>query len=608
VLAHALQPDAENVVFIGGVSDSLIGDEARRQITPLLNGARLILYQDWSYGELLDSLRRLSPRTFVILSEFTKDRKGRTFIPADLTATLSRVASVTMYGIARNWIGDGIVGGGVMDFSEDGMRVGKIVLRVLARKANEPMPASEIAEPSLVADWRQLRRWGLSDDRLPPNTEVLFRPASLWDRYRNAILAALGVFTVESILIAVLLVERKRRLRAQHAVEERLAYEQMIGALTADMIRRSPVEMAAAVSDALMRIGRFLDASAVVLRVARDGAGLEACYAWTKLEDSVRKYADRATVPSLGGGDRLDVALVVEQVTYGALELHREGTVPWPADTAARLGPVGDLIAGALHRAGAVRVLDQTRRQVEHLARITTLTGLAAAVSHQLRQPLTAIRTNADAGALLLARTPPEVGEARLALQEIARDDERASEIIEHFRALFRKDDSVSTTVDLNTICQQIAKLVAREVSDRQARLVLRLDPRAPVTRGDPVQLQQALINLTLNALDAVSESAGDREATISTAADNGDAEVRVSDTGPGLTPDVHHRLFDPFFSTKPQGVGIGLTIARSIVERHHGLLRAENHPAGGALFTITLPGSEARAGAASGDGVENRN
>jgi C4-dicarboxylate-specific signal transduction histidine kinase len=230
------------------------------------------------------------------------------------------------------------------------------------------------------------------------------------------------------------------------------------------------------------------------------------------------------------------------------------------------------------------------------LARVTTLTGLAAAVSHQLRQPLTAIRTNADAGALLLARTPPDVDEARQALQEIARDDARASEIIEHFRAHFRKHDPISTTVDLNAVCQQIAKLMAREVSDRQARLVLRLDPDVPPIRGDPVQLQQALINLTLNALDALSDWAPVREATISTVTHNGGVELRVSDTGPGLSPDVHQRLFEPFFSTKPHGVGMGLTIVRSIVERHHGFVRAENRSAGGALFTVTLPGGEVRA------------
>jgi len=590
-LAHALQPDAENVVVVGGVSDSLVGAEARRQISPLLNGMRLTLYQDWSYGELLDSLRRLSPRTFVVLSEFTKDRAGRTFVPADLTASLSRVAAVPMYGIARNWIGDGIVGGSVMDFSEDGMRVGRIVLRVLARTPNEPMPASEVAATALVVDWRQLKRWDLSEGRLPPNTEVLFRPTSLWERYRDAIVAALGLFTVESLLIAFLLIERRRRVRAQHAVEEQLAHERMMRALTADFVRRSPAEVGGALADALTRVCRFTGASMVVLLVRpEDSTSVGTCLAWTQADDSVESYARRSDVPSLDDVGRLEIPLVA-QAAHGTLELHAAPGRSWPADTALRLGAVSDLIAGALDRAATGRALDETRRQLEHLARVATVSGLAAAVSHQLRQPLTSIRANAEAGALLLADSPPDVNEARQALQEIARDNARAAEVIDHFLALYRKKEPMSTAVDLNALCRQIAKLLEHEVSRQQARLVLRLDPQLPAVRGDPVQLQQALINLTLNALDALSAEDADREATIRTAANNGEVEVSVSDTGTGFTPDAQKRLFEPFFSTKTHGIGMGLTIVRSIVERHHGVLRAENLSAGGALFTVTLPG-----------------
>ena len=227
------------------------------------------------------------------------------------------------------------------------------------------------------------------------------------------------------------------------------------------------------------------------------------------------------------------------------------------------------------------------------MARVATVNGLAAAVSHELRQPLAAIRMNAEAGGLLLTQTPPDVEEARLALQAIVRDDVRAAEVVDHYRALLRKQEPISTTVDLNAVCRTTAQLVEHEVTGRRARLVLRLDPDAPPVRGDPVQLQQLLINLTLNALDAVSASTSEREAAISTVRSNGDVEVHVSDTGPGLAPAVQHRLFEPFFSTKPHGLGMGLTIVRSIVERHNGRLHAENRPIGGALFTVTLPSGE---------------
>lgn len=595
-LGRALQPNTERVVVVGGSSptDSLLIAEARRQLTPLLSGVQLEVYQDWTYEGLIDSLRHVAPRTFVLLSDFTRDQRGvRRFIPGDLVASLAHVASVPVYGIAQNWVGDGIVGGGVMDFGDDGARTGRLLVQVLARHAGDPLPASEVAANRLVVDLRQLQRWGLSEDRLPANTEVLFRPLSAWQRYRGGIIAAIVLFMVLLLLIALLLLERSRRLRAQRAVEQQVEYERMMRALTADMATRSALEVSAALEEALPRMARFAGAHAASVVVHNDDASVDAtCLVWRDADDTMRWSASRSDVAYAGVGERLDIPLIVEHVTYGVLELFRAAGAPWPSDMATRLGAVGDLMAGALARARTARVLAQTRGQVEHMGRVATLNGLAAAVSHELRQPLSAIRLNAEAGELLLSRTPPDVDEARLALQDIARDDARAADVIEHYRGLLLQQAPISTTVDLNTVCRNTAKLVEPEVTGRRARLNLELDPDVPPVRGDPVQLQQALLNLTLNALEALTASAPNREIAIRTARNNGDVEVHVTDTGPGLSPDAQHRLFEPFFSTKPHGLGMGVTIVRSIVERHHGSLRAENRSEGGALFTVTLPGA----------------
>ena len=186
-------------------------------------------------------------------------------------------------------------------------------------------------------------------------------------------------------------------------------------------------------------------------------------------------------------------------MTYGVLELHRARETAWPVALAARLGAVGDFLARVLARARAGRALEETRAQVEHMARVATVSGLAAAVSHELGQPLTAIRMNAEAGAILLARTPPEVDEARLVFKDIVSDDLRASQVIENFRALLRKQEPVRATVDLNGVCRDTARLMQHEATGRRAKLVLTLDPDVLLVRGDPVQLQQVVINLTLN-------------------------------------------------------------------------------------------------------------
>jgi C4-dicarboxylate-specific signal transduction histidine kinase len=193
----------------------------------------------------------------------------------------------------------------------------------------------------------------------------------------------------------------------------------------------------------------------------------------------------------------------------------------------------------------------------------------------------------------LLARTPPEVDEARLVLRDIARDEARAAGVIEHFRALLRQQAPVKTPVDITTLCRDTVKLLEPECIARHARLEVELDPTVPLVLGDPVQLQQALLNLAINALESIEmlpAQASLRELSIRTVANNGAVEIHVSDTGPGLSPDVQRQLFEPFFSTKPHGLGMGMTIVRTIVERHHGTIRAENRAEAGALFIVTLP------------------
>ena len=221
-LARALQPDAKRVVVVSGAAklDSLLLSVALREITPLLNGMELKVLQDWSYESLIDSLRRIPPRTFVIFSSFSRDQGGRKFNAGDLIASLTRVASAPGYGIVRGWVGNGVVGGAVMQFGEDGARTGGLLVQALRRAPGEPMPPPEVAPTPLVVDWRELQRWGLSEIRLPPGTEVLFRTPSPWERNRTTVLATLGVLLLQSALILWLLLERRGRRRSQAALRE----------------------------------------------------------------------------------------------------------------------------------------------------------------------------------------------------------------------------------------------------------------------------------------------------------------------------------------------------------------------------------------------------
>jgi len=217
-MARVLQPDAERVVLVGGSSpnDAVMLASAVRDVTPLVGRMQLVVWQDWTHASLLQDLRGLPPHTITILSSFNRDKLGQQFSSGDLIASVTRVASGPIYGIARNWVGDGVVGGVTMDFGDDGRRTGRLLLQVLYRTSPKaPLPPSEIARPAQVVDARALERWGLSESKLPPGTEVLFRTPTVWDRYKAYILITLALLLLQSGLIAGLLIHRARRHRAE---------------------------------------------------------------------------------------------------------------------------------------------------------------------------------------------------------------------------------------------------------------------------------------------------------------------------------------------------------------------------------------------------------
>jgi len=589
-MARRLQPGAERVVLVGGSSsmDSAVLGTAIRQITPRLGRMKLVVLQDWSYKGLLDSLRVLPPRSFVILSSFRRDHRGAEFNSGDLIASVTDIAAAPVYGVARNWLGDGIVGGALLDFAEDGQHTARLLLQVLRRGANQPLPPRTVSATPEGVDWRQLQRWGLSEKRLLPNTQVLFREPSTWERYQLTILIVLGVMTAEGVLIGLLLAERRRRIRAQRSAEEQAEFETMVAELARSTSRGVTEDLPTTLESALSRIALYARARAAVLTLDRyDGAtkSVPERFVWSAQDDATA--ADQSD--PLDDCVKLELRLVSGETCLGALELYR--TSAWPAPLVARLAAAAELVAAAVARANEARKLEETREQVAHMARVVTVGELAASVSHELRQPLTAIRAHAEAGALLLGQAPPDVDEARLAFQDIVADDVRAHEVIEHIRILLSKHRPMAMEeVDLNVVCRQAVQLVERNALNGGVAVRLELEPDLALVMGDEVQLQQVVLNLALNGIEAAATATGDREVVIGTVAWATDVELYARDTGPGLTPHVQRHVFESFFSTKSHGLGLGLAIVRTIVERHEGTVRAHNDVDGGAVFSVMLP------------------
>jgi C4-dicarboxylate-specific signal transduction histidine kinase len=229
------------------------------------------------------------------------------------------------------------------------------------------------------------------------------------------------------------------------------------------------------------------------------------------------------------------------------------------------------------------------------MTRVMTMGELTASIAHEVNQPLGAIVTSAAAGARWLATKPPQMDKARQALERIANDGKRAAEVIRRIRALMKRQAPRKDWLDINETILEVITLVQYQLRRSEVLVETRLGRDLPLVRGDRVQLQQVLLNLILNAIEAMSGiKERSRELTIASASDGPDTvSVEVRDYGTGLDPEDAPHLFEPFYTTKAEGFGIGLSISRSIVEAHGGRLSAGANTPHGTVFLFSLPVNE---------------
>jgi signal transduction histidine kinase len=368
-----------------------------------------------------------------------------------LTALYAR-ANAPIFTHDDAFFGGEVVGGPMLSARALSVEAGAVAVRLLGGEKPDSIRVKPIGFATPKYDWRELRRWGISESRLPPGSVIYFREPTAWNRYRWQILAALALILLQGGMISGLLLEHRRRLHFQ-------------------------------------------------IEAARRSA------------------------------------------------------------------------------------------ELAHFNRYSTAGELTASIAHELNQPLGAIMTNAETLQLILKSPAPDFNEIGEIVEDIRRDDQRASEVILRLRDMLRKAPSKVTDVDLNEIVRSTILILSPFATARKFDLKSVILPEPLPIKGDQVQLQQVLVNLIVNAADAMSDvPRAERTATISTARDGNFAEVSVSDAGPGIGHDKLKQVFEPFFSTKPQGMGMGLSIVRTILETHDGLIWAENKMGGGAVFRFRLP------------------
>jgi len=236
--------------------------------------------------------------------------------------------------------------------------------------------------------------------------------------------------------------------------------------------------------------------------------------------------------------------------------------------------------------------LQRNREELAHVTRISTVGELTTSVAHELNQPLGAILSNAEAAEMFLTADPPALDEVRDILADIRKDDQRASEVIRRMRGLLRKHELALQSIEINETVEEVLRLLSTDASTRKVAMKFERTAKLPRVWCDPVHFQQVVLNLVLNGMEAMAELPEEKRRIVvrTGPGDNGTVKIAVADSGPGIPVDSLPKLFEHFFTTKKDGMGMGLSIARTIVEAHHGQIWAENNSGSGATFYFTVP------------------
>ena len=233
----------------------------------------------------------------------------------------------------------------------------------------------------------------------------------------------------------------------------------------------------------------------------------------------------------------------------------------------------------------------KTQAELTRLSQVLSMGELTASIAHEINQPLTAVVTHGHACIEWLSASPPNLEKTRQTVARIIADGTRAGAVLSRIRALFKKESPAKDWLDINELIHEMTAFLRDEAIRRRILIRTDLVPGLPKVKADRVQLQQVVLNLMMNGMDATAETTGrPRELLISARAKESELVVRVEDSGVGLDAEAGEKIFDAFFTTKPHGIGMGLSISRSIIEAHEGRLWASPRPSGGAIFQFILP------------------
>jgi signal transduction histidine kinase/ABC-type uncharacterized transport system substrate-binding protein len=585
-LARRLQPRLENVFVVDDTSErSAARREAlHKSLAGLGAGLRVNYLEGLTLDDLLEHAGRLPPSSMILYDALFKDGAGRTLDATDVAQQLADSANAPVYGMYAAYVGRGIVGGYLSPFERIGNELGRQVLHVLRGDASNPAATKLTA--SYVVDARAMSRWRLEQARLPVATDQRFGSPSIWKLYQGWIITLLVLVALQFALIVALLIQsisrRKDRLALTEAMHrfrlariagqvgfwqwdpgsDRIAVEpELREFLGHDAAAGGPIDWRAHV------YGKDLP---TVLKAARNHlrgrtAYFEVQHRVLDRGNELRWFLSRGQV--LRDRDNRPIRMVGTAID------------------------ITDRKRSEDERARVQAELQEQRVELAHLGRAAAAGALSGALAHELKQPLSAILSNAQAGQKYLAKRDLDRAEVAAILLDIESDGRRAGDVIYHLRNLLHRGDEHYEAVHLDAVVDDVLHLVHSDLVVRNVRVVLGPMAALPALLADRVQLQQVVLNLLNNAADAMSNvEPRDRKIVIGATLEDDRVHVTVADSGTGFGSDNPDRIFKPFVTTKRHGLGLGLSISRSIVETHGGRIWAENNANGGATLHLELP------------------
>ena len=574
--ALVMLPDTRRVVLLGGASqrDKRTNAEIVKSIRQFKPDLEIVEDTGLSLEETKARIRSLPDRTIIVIGSFLFEPNGQRLDVPQLVDEFYPIANAPLFADSDMAMGKGVVGGNILSVQGAAEVVGEQLGQLLNGADPDSLPAREVKN-SYILDWRQLKRWGISERTLPPGTKILYREPTAWEQYGRYIVGLLSVLIVLLILVAFLLLERQRRKKEEDlnsAMLESLPGMALLVDPKGEILRTNQIHHEAAASEV---------------------AGLDGARPGLKYSQYLRKLA--------GQEDGFAGASAIEQVIAGEragataeLPLSSEGR--WIEVRALQLPnqQSGSLIVhlDITQRKQAELERTRSRTEIYHLNRVAAMGQLAASLAHELSQPLAAIMSNAEAAQRFAGRPEPDMQEIREALDDITRDDKRARGVIQGMRSMLKKQSVAVEPVDLNQVATSVVQMIRNEATLRGMRIELVLVPSAVMVKGDQIALQQVVLNLAGNGLDAMMDTSAERRLTLRTTIDP-EATVGtiwVEDSGFGVSDNVREKLFQPFFTTKSTGLGMGLSISHSIVESLGGRIDLKNQPGKGATFFVELP------------------